>query len=500
VELLLNKEGLMSLLSVQGTQLILKVNGVNNVVQSLLNLVDGLNTTVVDNGDGSVQIDVTAGGTGTVTSVTVNASNALSASGNPITTSGTITLNWTGNNTQFVRGDGTLSAILTALSQFTNDVGFITSAALAPYLTSAIAAATYVPLTRTITIQGVTQDLSADRSWSFPSLPFKGGMYVEQTFTSTNGPVSVLWIPTVNKVYCCNQGANTITVFNATTGELTNTLLLTGPTSIKYVSNSPTPEIWAFNTSVNISRINITATPGGESIFATIVGTQAQAGNLINTVAEFSATKNFYSSSGGANINYANPTTGTFIGTTLMIPAAVSISLALNNNPLSVQFQRVVVGASTSLYVFNANTNALISSNQNPSSLISFAKSIRYVASRDIYIVASRDTRRIVILSPLTDSTFSLVTSIGGMFFPSDIFVDEVNNLFFVSHSVTNTLFLYITVFDLITYESLYTLPIPLAGQNLVNYSEISGDVSSRRLFVTINNNIANPTFVKIKY
>ena len=47
-----------------------------------------------------------------------------------------------------------------------NPAGYITSAALAPYLTSAAATSTYVPLTRNITINGVTYDLSADRSWT----------------------------------------------------------------------------------------------------------------------------------------------------------------------------------------------------------------------------------------------------------------------------------------------------------------------------------------------
>jgi hypothetical protein len=47
-----------------------------------------------------------------------------------------------------------------------NPAGYITSAALSPYLTSATAASTYVPQTRTITINGTTQDLSANRTWT----------------------------------------------------------------------------------------------------------------------------------------------------------------------------------------------------------------------------------------------------------------------------------------------------------------------------------------------
>ena len=53
----------------------------------------------------------------------------------------------------------------------TNPAGYITSAALSPYLTSATAASTYVPLSRNITINGTTYDLSADRSWTVSGLP-----------------------------------------------------------------------------------------------------------------------------------------------------------------------------------------------------------------------------------------------------------------------------------------------------------------------------------------
>jgi len=51
----------------------------------------------------------------------------------------------------------------------TNPSGFITSAALSPYLTSATAASTYVPLARTLTINGTTQDLSANRTFTVTS-------------------------------------------------------------------------------------------------------------------------------------------------------------------------------------------------------------------------------------------------------------------------------------------------------------------------------------------
>lgn len=48
----------------------------------------------------------------------------------------------------------------------TNPSGYITSSALSPYLTSATAASTYVPQSRTLTINGTTQDLSANRTFT----------------------------------------------------------------------------------------------------------------------------------------------------------------------------------------------------------------------------------------------------------------------------------------------------------------------------------------------
>lgn len=56
-----------------------------------------------------------------------------------------------------------------------NPLGFIDSSALSGYLTSSAAALAYTPLTRNLTINGVTQDLSADRTWTISSLPTQTG-------------------------------------------------------------------------------------------------------------------------------------------------------------------------------------------------------------------------------------------------------------------------------------------------------------------------------------
>ena len=96
--------------------LLLQVNGVNNVVQSELDLVAGTNVTLTDNGDGSVTIDATGGGgggSGTVTSVALTAPAAFNVSGSPVTTSGTLALSAAGNASQYITGAGTLQTFPT---------------------------------------------------------------------------------------------------------------------------------------------------------------------------------------------------------------------------------------------------------------------------------------------------------------------------------------------------------------------------------------------------
>lgn len=117
----------------------------------------------------------------------------------------------------------------------TNPSGFITSADLSPYLTSALAASTYqpislmglylqtataastyVPLTRTLTINGTTFDLSANRSWTISS----GGVSTIGTINSqtksANGAVisgTDLVLQTADTTYpgLISTGAQTIT-------------------------------------------------------------------------------------------------------------------------------------------------------------------------------------------------------------------------------------------------------------------------------------------------
>jgi hypothetical protein len=96
--------------------LTLQTNGVNNGLQSLLNLQQGTNVTIVDNGNGTVTINSTGGGGGgggTVTSVALTVPSAFAVSGSPITSAGTIAITGAGTSAEYIDGTGALQTFPT---------------------------------------------------------------------------------------------------------------------------------------------------------------------------------------------------------------------------------------------------------------------------------------------------------------------------------------------------------------------------------------------------
>jgi hypothetical protein len=148
----------------------LEVNNTPNLSQTILNLTSGTDIQVVDLGGGVIEFNyIGIGGSGTVTSVSAGTGMNFTT----ITTSGSVAIDTTkvpylaaGFSTGLLKWDGSAwvfdtSTYLTTISGLnisllTNDSGYITSASLTGY----------VPTTRTLTINGVGYDLSADRSWT----------------------------------------------------------------------------------------------------------------------------------------------------------------------------------------------------------------------------------------------------------------------------------------------------------------------------------------------
>jgi hypothetical protein len=99
-----------------GVGLTLQTNGVNNGLQSLLNLQQGTNVTIVDNGNGTVTINSTGGGgggSGTVTSVALTVPSAFAVSGSPITSAGTLAITGAGTSAEYIDGTGALQTFPT---------------------------------------------------------------------------------------------------------------------------------------------------------------------------------------------------------------------------------------------------------------------------------------------------------------------------------------------------------------------------------------------------
>lgn len=131
------------LVDISGLGIVLETNGVTNGSQSLLNLVQGSNVTITDDGVGNVTIAATGGGggSGTVTSVSIVTANGLSGSVANATTTPAVTLDISGldatkiangsvSSTEFQYLDGVSSAIQTQIDTKVTGAGSATDNAI----------------------------------------------------------------------------------------------------------------------------------------------------------------------------------------------------------------------------------------------------------------------------------------------------------------------------------------------------------------------------------
>jgi hypothetical protein len=122
------------------------------------------NTFDITHSSGSgIALNITKGGNGEGLYI-----NKTSGSGNAATIIGTL------NASTLVKTGGTSS-------QFLKADGSVDSST---YLTTSSAASTYVPLSRTLTINGTSYDLSADRSWTINSMVYPGAGIAVSTGTA----------------------------------------------------------------------------------------------------------------------------------------------------------------------------------------------------------------------------------------------------------------------------------------------------------------------------
>jgi hypothetical protein len=136
-----------------------------------------------------VSVNYGTGGSGTVTSVALTMPSGFVVTGSPITTNGTLLVTGAGTTLQYLRGDGSLATF--------------------PSLSG------YVPTSRTLTINGTTYDLSADRSWTVDSLPSQAthaGQYLTTDGTTASwASISLTsYVPYTGASTNVNLGTNNI--------------------------------------------------------------------------------------------------------------------------------------------------------------------------------------------------------------------------------------------------------------------------------------------------
>ena len=335
----------------------------------------------------------------------------------------------------------------------------------------------------------------------FPQL---GGHYIERSYLNPdNTAISVIYIQSVNKVYIANIATGSIRIFNATTGEILNTLTYAGATHLHHLTGVATPEIWAFSTSATgtITRINITPIGTPESIVGTITGfTGLVAASQPNDVLTVSATKVYVSqySSGSNSVAIVNPVTNTITGfiTSTVGGTIDNVGLTLNSNPSSLMNGVVVQARHSGLGIINTSTDTMPVVNSQ-AAIANTNRYVKYVPSRNIYIVPSQGFGRILILQPASATTFTELGRIDQITGVSDIVVNETNGVFYVSHSVTSGALAVITAFSLDTYKALYQLQTNIVPQVR---TKMSVDQSTREIFLVAGGAGTNNTFLKIRY
>lgn len=367
--------------------------------------------------------------TGTVTSVSASvpapASPALSVNVSNPTTTPAIAITANGTTSQYVRGDGSLAA--------------------------------------------------------FPSVLLQSGRFawMTQVFQGSAGLInSMEYVASVNKLYVA-QGGNNVSIFEATTGELLATISVTAAQRIRYISSIN--EIWCTSSSVaSITRISVSAN--------TLLGTITTS-VLANgwEILEYSSTKVFITIvAGGASILVVNPATLAVTATiTTNVPAFAS-GMALNNNPSSAQFDRIVVSSNVGVAILNPNTNSISTTAVNPSSSISLGREIAYSPTDDKYYVASQVNSRIVCLNIVSATTFSVNKIRYNAFQIVSLQIDETNDLILLNQAASDAFNTDVlcNIIQKSTFDSLTNINTPSfgGGNSLSGYIKL--DTVNKRAFI----------------
>lgn len=364
-----------------------------------------------------------------------------------------------------------------------NPAGYITAAALAPYLTSAGAAATYVPLSRILTINGVAQDLSVDRTWTIPTVPPESVYpYIRnQYFRSLDMSCGQY---ANNLLFLGGNLQNQIIVVNTQTGEPVTITAFDRPIAASKITSLGTPESWITpNTITTICRHDLTT--GAFIAITALTGVVTSA--LSSKFVDFNSTKTI-----GHNLTQIyNVNPSTFVTTNLTTHRLGSFCMsALNTNGASAQNGVLMLGGANGIVLYDCNTSTITLAATTLGGIIGPVQDIIYIPSLDTYAVYTTlsGNQKIVYLQVTGATTFTQTLSITNLSnfnvsltYPSaqvrfKMFADVVVNELFVM--VNNRL----SVFNLTTGALLKSDLYASAGAG--NFQIVADiDTSNNRLF-----------------
>lgn len=437
-----------------------------------------------------------------------------------------------------------------------NPAGYVTASTLAAtllnYVTNSALAAIlggYVPTSRTLTINGTSFDLSADRTWTIPgggtvtsvaatvpspsnpalsvavtnpsttpsvNITANGNtsqlilgngslasinqvvvaarVYQEDTYVSNVQQTSVEYVAGVGKVYVTNQSSTNVTIYDATNGDLLATIAgITNALKAKYISSIN--EVWVTSsTATTIWRIGAVS----NTLLGTITTGVTQFGY---DILEYSATKVFITCNlNPGSIMVVNPST---LSVTTTITTNVPVlpgGMALNTNVSSLQFDKIVVCSSGGVSILDPNTNAISTTVANPGSVFSTGRFIRYSPSDDKYYAASRANNRLVVLSIATATTFTATFNSNNLFL-MDCAVDDANDLLFTfpmeGGAVESIL---VKVYQKSTLTPIVAFKTSCLGGQSSESGFHAIDLLNKRLFVVGRNAQANGAVSVIRY
>lgn len=339
-------------------------------------------------------------------------------------------------------------------------------------------------------------DASGNKNWRSDT-SVRGDIplaWMQESYITSTNQTGVLYVPSVSKLYVCNNASNTITIYDTTNGTLLATLANTGAFQAFYIASID--EVWV--TSSSLTTINRISTSSNASI-TTISGATA---NGVDCV-EYSSTKVYISvQNATGRIMLLNPftinvTNAVSSSVTLNVPSN-PIGMCLNTNASSAQYNHIILSCGGGVAIYDPTTDAITTTLTNPSSAIpssaiSSGKTIKYITSTDQYAIANSGNLNIVILDIASATTFTVNSTIRQMAGIQDLCVDETNGYIFTTVSgLTSANTLFMTIIDLTTKLVKLTIPTNVICGASTAAGKISLDQSNTRMFVCGRSSVAN--------